>query len=341
METLAAIGDWIADRESLLSGAAAIIVLLGVMGSALTFVYRRVAGATALEAPTPVTSAVTLKDLSAPAPYPIRFAESDGLRIAYAVLGEGACDMVVTPGIISHLNITSHMPPIRDSVAALNRFARVVMFDKRGQGLSDPCVSVPSLDERVHDIEAVMDGAGMKRAILYGISEGGPMCLKFAHDHPERVSGLVLLGTTARWVQDDDFPMGIERRVVDSMPDAWGTGVLRDIFFPSFSREVMDDKTYQGFERLIATRQSVRQLVDYMMQTDVRPLLPDIHCPVLVIHFVGDMAIPVRLGRALAAGLPNARFLEVAGVDHADLSQSPEAIEEIRAFAGALQAGEA
>jgi len=341
METLAAIGDWIADRESLFSGAAAIFVLLGVLGSALAFVYRRVVGASPVAAPVPSPSVVTLKDLSAPAPYPIHFAESDGLRIAYAVLGEGGCDMVVAPGIISHLNITSHMPPFRDSVEALNRFARVLVFDKRGQGLSDPCVNVPNLDERVHDIEAVMDAAGMQRAVLYGISEGGPMCLKFARDYPERVLGLVLLGTTARWVQDEDFPMGIERRVVDSMPEAWGTGVMRDIFFPSFTREQMDDKTYQGFERLIASRQSVRQLVDYMMQTDVRSLLPDIHCPVLVIHFGGDMAIPVRLGRALAAALPNARFLEVAGVDHADLSQSPEAIEAIRDFVASLQPGAA
>jgi pimeloyl-ACP methyl ester carboxylesterase len=315
-------------------------------------VYRRVAGAgdgdsgSAMESPAqatdrpavpPVASdpVITLKSLSAPAPYAIEFAESDGLRIAYAAQGSGPHDIVMAPGIISHLHIMSHLPPIRDTLNALCGFSRVLCFDKRGQGLSDPSVQVPDLDQRVHDIEAVMDAAGMDRVILFGVSEGGPMCLKFAHEHPERVRGLVLLGTTARWLQSEDFPMGIAERVLDSMSEAWGTGVLRSVFFPSITRQQMDDETYRGVERLIATRQSIRQLVEYMKQTDVRPLLPHIRCPVLVIHFAGDLAIPIRLGRALAAALPNAEFLEVGGIDHADLSQSPEAVDRVRRFAEA------
>jgi len=355
MDFLNAIGRWITQSESLLSGAAALIVLLGVVASGLGYLYRRVsiarsAGrprppsldderAQALAGPTsgPATqrAPITLKTLSAPAPYAIRFAQSDGLRIAYAVQGSGPHDIVMAPGIISHLNIMSHLPPIRDTLDALSAFARVLFFDKRGQGLSDPSVQVPDLDQRCHDIESVMDAAGMDRVILFGISEGGPMCLKFAHDHPERVRGLVLLGTTARWLQGEDFPMGIAQRVLDSMPEAWGTGVMRKVFFPSITPEQMDETTYQGCERLIATRESVRQLVDYMKKTDVRPLLPLIRCPVLVIHFAGDLAIPIRLGRALAEALPNAEFLEVEGIDHADLSQSPRALERVRRFADA------
>jgi len=339
METLTAIGKWISQSETLLSGTAAIIVLLGVLTSVLGFIYRRVEGArntSSLAVEPTQESEITLKSLTAPAPYPIHFAESDGLRIAYAVLGSGRHDIVAAPGIISHLNIASHLPPVRDTIESLCAFARVVCFDKRGQGLSDPSVSVPNLDQRVHDIEAVMDAAGMDRVILYGISEGGPMCLKFAYDHPERVKGLVLFGTTARWLQADDFPMGISAKTLDAMPEAWGAGVLRDVFFPSITRKQMSDTTYQGFERLIATRESIRQLVDYMKKTDVRPLLTHIKCPTLVLHFAGDLAIPIRLGRALAEALPNAEFLEVAGVDHSDLSQAPEAIERIRRFADSL-----
>jgi pimeloyl-ACP methyl ester carboxylesterase len=339
METLTAIGKWISQSETLLSGTAAIIVLMGVLISVLSFIYRRVEGArntTSLAAEPTQEAEITLKSLSAPAPFPIQFAESDGLRIAYAVLGSGRHDIVVAPGIISHLNITPRLPPIRDTLESLCGFARVLCFDKRGQGLSDPSVSVPNLDERVHDIEAVMDAAGMDRVILYGLSEGGPMCLKFAYDHPERVKGLVLLGTTARWLQADDFPMGISGETLDAMTEAWGTGVLRDVFFPSITRKQMSDKTFQGFEQLIATRESVRQLVDYMKKTDVRPLLPQIKCPTLVFHFAGDLAVPIRLGRAIAEALPNAEFLEVGGVDHADLSQAPGAIERIRRFADSL-----
>jgi pimeloyl-ACP methyl ester carboxylesterase len=339
MDIFVAIGDWIANRESLLSGAVALVVLLGVVASAVSFIYRRVASARAIEASdqNPIEDTrITLKSLSAPAPFPIQFAQSDGLRLAYAVMGQGPHNIMMTPGIISHLNITSHLPPFRDTMEAIGKFSRVVFFDKRGQGLSDPSVNVATLDERVQDIEAVMDAAGMGREILYGISEGGPMCLKFAHDHPNRVKGLVLLGTTARWLQSDDFPMGIEESVLDALSEAWGTGVLRNIFFPSITHEQMDDKTYRGFEHLIATRQSIRQLVEYIKKTDVQPLLTNIRCPTLVIHFAGDMAIPIRLGRALAEALPNAQFLEVAGIDHADLSQAPEAIERIREFASSL-----
>ena len=162
------------------------------------------------------------------------------------------------------------------------------------------------------------------------------MCMKFAHDYPERVKGLILLGTTARWMQSEDYPMGLEERVLDNMPGAWGSGTLREIFFPGISREQMDDETYKGFERLIATRQSMRQLVEFMKLTDVRDLLPKIHCPTLVIHFAGDMSVPIRMGRAVAEAIPNAEFFEVAGTDHADLSQSPEAVERVRQFADGL-----
>jgi pimeloyl-ACP methyl ester carboxylesterase len=344
METLTAIGNWISESESVLSGAAAIIVLLGVVASMFGFVYRRASQTPKPKAPDVQEAKerhfekITLKDLSAPAPYPIQFTQSDGLNIAYAVFGSGTHDILMAPGIICHLNIMSHMPSIRDTSAAIASFSRVVAFDKRGQGLSDPSVSVPTMEERVHDIKAVMDAAGLDRVILYGISEGGAMCMKFAHDYPERVKGLVLLGTTARWVQSEYYPMGIEEEEFDAMPGKWGSGVLRDIFFPGVSREQMDDETYKGFERLIATRQSVRQLVEFMKLTDVRDLLPKIHCPTLVIHFTGDMSVPIRMGRAVAEAIPNAEFFEVAGTDHADLSQSPEAVERFRQFAEGLNA---
>ncbi|MEH6581368.1 MAG: alpha/beta hydrolase [Halioglobus sp.] len=342
METVAAIGQWIADNESLLSGTAAIIVLLGVLVSIGGLLFRRFRAAPdhgstktpveAVQEATVADSKITIKMLSAPTPDSVHFAHSDGLRIAYSIYGSGAQEILMTPGIISHLNISAHLPPIRDSQKALASFARIISFDKRGQGLSDPSLEAPNLEERVRDIEAVMDAAELDSAVLYGISEGGSMCLKFAHDHPERVKGLVLLGTTASWLQREDLPGGISENTLDAMVAAWGTGSLRDIFFPSISRELIDDQTYKAFERLISTRHAIKQLVDFMKKVDVRPLLPGIHCPCLVIHYAGDMAVPIRLGRALAEGLPNAEFLEINAVDHADLSQSPEAIERIRSF---------
>jgi pimeloyl-ACP methyl ester carboxylesterase len=342
MEIFAAVGNWISEQESLLSGAAAIIVLSGVVISALSLLLRQLAGSSKganASAGAKDEQHITLADLSAPAPYPIHYAHSDGLRIAYAKVGQGPHNILMAPGIISHLNIMSHLPPFRDTTKALAEFANIVTFDKRGQGLSDPSLTVPDLTERVHDIEAVLDAAGMDKVILYGVSEGGPMCVKFALDHPERVQGLILVGTTARWLQGPDFPSGIEERALDAMVPAWGTARLRRIFFPSITPETMTDATYKSFELLVATRSSIKQLVEYMKLTDVRDLLPQLQCPTLVIHFAGDMAIPVRLGRAMADAIPNAEFLELPGTDHADLSSATAGVEKIRQFAESASGG--
>ncbi len=343
MEFVSGVLDWISQRESLLSGAAAIIVLVSVLASAFGLAFRALKRRNRNPSEreyknTDSSQKISLRKLTAPAPFDVQFADSDGLKIAYAVSGDGPINVVMAPGIISHLNVMSHLPPTQNTLNELSTFAKVVAFDKRGQGLSDPCMQIPDLEQRAHDIDAVMDAAGMDKAILFGISEGGPMCIKFAHDFPDRVAGLVLLGTTSTWVQREDFPIGIPEKMLDSLPKAWGNSTLRDIFYPGISREVMDDEVYKGFEKLVSTRDSIRQLVAYMKETDVRSLLPKIHCPCLIIHFSGDLAVPIRMGRAIAEGLPNAEFLEVSGVDHADLTHSPEAVSRVKEFARSVNA---
>jgi pimeloyl-ACP methyl ester carboxylesterase len=275
---------------------------------------------------------LTFKMLTAPSPYETKFASSQGLRIAYNERGTGPPTVVCAPGIISHLNMTANLPVTRNTYASLAEFAHVIVFDKRGQGLSDPTVSSPNLEERTNDIEAVMDDAGVDRCILLGVSEGGPMCLHFAYSHPERVQALILVGTTARWVQSEDYPIGIARNDLENLRRVWGRGTLRDLFFPSISRLEIDDDTYKSFENLISTRDAIGQIVEMMIETDVRPLLPEIHVPTLIVHFTGDLAVPIRLGRYLAEHLPNADFLEVNAVDHVDIAQSPDAVARIREF---------
>ena len=163
-----------------------------------------------------------------------------------------------------------------------------------------------------------------------GISEGGPMSIKYAIENPTRVSGLILFGTTAKFSRSDDYPMGISDRSFEALIKNHGTGLGRDIFFPSISRDVIDDDTYKGFEKLLSDRRSMSQMVSYMKTLDVRPILNKIQCPTLVIHFTGDLAVPVRMGRYLADNIPNSKFIEIAGVDHCDLGNAPEAISEIR-----------
>jgi pimeloyl-ACP methyl ester carboxylesterase len=334
MEIVSSIGSWITENESLLSGAAAIIILLGVVVSAVSVLIRR-----ARIKSTPVINddkPIKLADLTAPAPYPIQYAESDGLRIAFARFGKGAHPLIIAPGIISHLHITANLPSSRDTFKALGEFCDLVTFDKRGQGLSDRCIGVPSLEERVNDIEAVMDAASMDSVVLMGISEGAPMCIKYAIEHPERVKGLILFGAAARWLQGEDYPAGIEESELDSLAPAWGKAALRHVFFPSISVEKMDDQTYKSFENLIGSKKSVGQLVEFMKKVDVRDLLPQITCPTLILHFSGDMAIPVRLGRYMSDLISTAEYLELPGIDHADLSTSLEGVERVKTFVESL-----
>jgi len=347
-------------NESLLSGLAAMIVLGGVAVSVVGIGYRGLAdrrgirvreaeagdstsgsaddssrspaaGATEANMVAPPIR-LTFKMLTAPSPYETKFANSQSVRIAYNERGTGPPTIVCAPGIISHLNMTANLPVTRDTYASLAEFAHVIVFDKRGQGLSDSTMSSPNLEERTKDIEAVMDDAGVDRCILLGVSEGGPMCLHFAYSHPERVQALILVGTTARWVRSEDYPIGLARGDLENLPRAWGRGTLRDIFFPSISRLEIDDDTYKSFENLISSRDAIGQIIEMMIGTDVRPLLPEIHVPTLIVHFTGDLGVPIRLGRYLAEHLPNAEFLEVNAVDHVDIAQSPEAVARIRDF---------
>jgi pimeloyl-ACP methyl ester carboxylesterase len=366
MASLAEIGSWISLNESLLSGLAAMIVVGGVTFSALGIGFRRLtsgrgrperppeAGGTpsgsphdsfesrmnaGADADVPASpTRLTFKMLTAPSSHETKFANSQGLRIAYNERGTGPNTIVYAPGIISHLNLMGNLPVTRDAFASLEEFAHLVVFDKRGQGLSDPTMSSPNLEERTNDIEAVMDDAGIDRCILFGVSEGGPMCLHFAYTHPDRVQALVLVGTTARFVQSDDFPIGIPRSALEGLTRVWGRGTLRDLFFPSISRLELDDDTYKSFENLISSRDAIAQTVEMMIETDVRPLLPEIHLPTLIVHFTGDLAVPIRLGRYLAEKIPNAEFLEVNGVDHVDIAGSPEAVARIKEFCARVAA---
>ena len=320
-------GEWISDNETLLNGVAAVVVIIGFLGAiGQKFFSQTVYGRNSQNK----LGKITLSKLSSPSPFPIRFANSEGINIAFNEQGQNGPTILVTPGIISNLHISSNLPPIKSTMQSLAKFARVVNFDKRGQGLSDPISKVASIDERIKDISSVADNSNSEKFFLMGISEGGPMTIQFAVENPSRVLGLILFGTTAKFSRGDDYPIGISDNALNSLASMWGTGAARDIFFPSLSRAVIDDETYRGFEKLLADKRSMGQIVEYMKMLDVRPLLERVSCPTLVIHFTGDLAVPIRMGRYLADTIPAAQFLEIAGVDHCDLGNAPTAIKAIK-----------
>ena len=321
---------WFDENEGILSGIAAALVIFGALSTVGRGFVLRLFGFNKRQ------NEITLAELSKPSPHKVQFANSDGVKIAFTEQGKTSPDLIITPGIISNLHVFSNLPPIRDTMAGLAKFSRVINFDKRGQGLSDPVAEVASLGERVKDIGAVADAGGADRFVLMGISEGGPMSISYAVENPDRVRGLILFGTTPRFSRSDDYPIGMSERTFNHLSQNWTTGAARDIFFPSINRDVMADDTYRAFEKLLSDRRSLNQIVEYMKSLDVRDLLHKVSCTTLVIHFSGDLAVPLHMGRYLADHIPNARFLELAGVDHADLASAPSAITEIRDFMRAL-----
>lgn len=248
-----------------------------------------------------------------------RYARSGDVSIAYQVVGEGPYDVVAAPGFISHVELFWEQPALRRFLMRLAAFSRLVIFDKRGTGLSDPVASAPTLEERADDLRAVMDAAGMERAAVLGISEGGTMALMFAASHPERVSSLVLYGTWARLGVASDYPEGVDPELLAGLVrlvDRWGTGVGLSAWAPSRRDDQQLRDWWGRLQRSSASPAMARTLFASYPDLDARCLLATIQSPTLVLHRRGDLMVPLALGRYLADHLPHANLVELPGEDH-------------------------
>jgi class 3 adenylate cyclase len=253
-----------------------------------------------------------------------RYVRRGELSIAYQVVGEREPDLIIVPGFVSHLDLQWTDPGFTRFCERLASFARLILYDKPGTGLSDPIPHVPTLEERTADIKVVLDAVGSERAALFGFSEGGPVCALFAASWPERTSALVLYGTYAcgRPSEDDIREAGgtIEEyeRVVSGFTDVidhWGEGRLGRLIAPSAHGEL--HRRFWGiFERAGASPAMARALVEASMRADVTPVLPTIQAPTLVLHRDREI-FPIASSRQLAKAIPEARFVELEGEDHA------------------------
>lgn len=237
------------------------------------------------------------------------YACSGDAHVAYQVAGEGPVDLVLTPGFISHLDLQWESVAYRRFVRQLAAFARVIRYDKRGTGLSDPIEAVPGLEQRVDDLRAVLDAAGSARAVVFGFSEGGPTATRFAARERGRTLGLILYGTASM-----PPPPEVARRFRDAVGH-WGQGATLEMLAPSLLPSSAQRETAGALERAAASPAMAAALVEAVVRTDVRALLPQVAVPTLVIHRRGDL-ITVEQGRYLAEHIPGAEYVELDGVDH-------------------------
>jgi pimeloyl-ACP methyl ester carboxylesterase len=268
--------------------------------------------------------------MSAPA---TRYANSDGVSIAYQLVGEGPIDLVLVLGFATHLDLQWDMPPMARFFERLASFSRLVVFDKRGTGLSDPVNDVPNLEQRVDDVRAVLDACGSDRAALFGISEGGPMSVMFAAAHPERVSALVLHGAMGRTTEAPDYPWAspaeaLRESAAEFIAPYWGRDARGtvELFAPSTADDPRAVELVERMERSAASPAMVQKIFEMFLDIDVRAILPTITVPTLVLHRRGDRVVNWRAGRELASKIPGARYVELAGIDHLPWSGDPDPV---------------
>jgi class 3 adenylate cyclase len=245
------------------------------------------------------------------------------------VFGEGALDLVLVPGFVTHVEVAWEDELTARFQEGLASFARVITFDRRGSGLSDPVVDAPTLEQRMDDVRAVMDAAGSERAALVGISEGVPMSILFAATYPQRVQALVCTGGMARSTYAKDYPWGTSAQaLVESgleliLPN-WGDGSLIEVAMSSQADNPSARAVYGRLERSTASPGMLTGLFQMFLELDVRDVVPSVHVPTLVVHHSGDRLVNVRHGRWLAEQMPEARLVEFAGEDHGFWSQGRE-----------------
>jgi len=256
-----------------------------------------------------------------------QYARSGDLRIAYQVIGNGPLDLVFVPGFVSNIDLLWERPEWASFLSRLATFSRLILFDKRGTGLSDRTAGIASLEERIDDVRAVMDAVQSERAALFGISEGGPMSLMFAATYPQRVRALVLYGSYARGqsLDSEDFL----RDRIDAINRLWGTGeYIGTRFAPTMAGDEGFRRWVARFERGSASPSAVIAITTMNSQIDARHLLPAVRVPALIIHRTGDIPVPVELGRYLAQNIPGAKYVELPGDSHVPVYE-PEIADRI------------
>jgi pimeloyl-ACP methyl ester carboxylesterase len=259
-----------------------------------------------------------------------RYAKSGEVNIAYQVVGDGPVDLVYVPGWVSHVELAWELPELALGFERLASFARLILFDKRGTGMSDPVSTsdLPTLEQRMDDLRAVMDAVGSERAVIFGASEGGNMSMLFAASYPQRTVALATFGCTAKRIRSPDYPWAptweARLRAFAEVEHRWTSGMDWHEIAPSLDPAALAELS--RYYRRSASPGAALALMQMNTQVDVRDVLPAIRVPTVVMHRTDDRDAIVDEGRYIAARIPGARFVEFPGADHSWWTQDRDAI---------------
>ena len=263
----------------------------------------------------PVSSVFLVDNLS-----DVNYVENHGVHIAWRTLGNGDKDVFFAPGFVSHLDTRYRIREVAEFDAWIATNRRLITFDKRSVGLSDRIGEIPTLENTVSDMKAVLDAAGSKKVSILAVSESGPAACVFAARYPERVRSLILYGTFAKGLQGDGYPHMANNEKYDAWLDhlvtGWGTPVSLDLFAPSVADDPKVQDGWARYLRSAATPGVIRGIFEALKGIDVRDVLKDIQCPTLVVHRAGDKLIRAVAGEDLATRIPNAEYAQLDGQDH-------------------------
>jgi pimeloyl-ACP methyl ester carboxylesterase len=268
-----------------------------------------------------------------------RYVKSGDVHIAYQVIGNGPTDLVFVPGFVSNVQAVWDFTEHANFLRRLASFCRLIIFDKRGTGMSDRGSQLFSLEQRMADVQAIMDDVGLERAALFGISEGGPMSILFAASYPQRTAGLIVYGSYAKRSWAPDYPFGWKEErwkvVLDNIDRHWGTpeGVNLSMWAPSIMHDEQVSARATAYFRAAASPGAVLAVMNMNREIDVRHVLPSVHVPTLILHRVDERVLDIEHARYLAQHIPQARLVELPGIDHMPWIGDSEAIvQEMEEF---------
>jgi len=270
-----------------------------------------------------------------------RYAKSGEINIAYQVIGDGPLDLVLVPGFVSNVEYAWEEPGLSEFYLRLASFSRLIVFDKRGTGLSDRVHGVPTLETRMDDVRAILDAVGTERAALIGYSEGASMSALFATTYPDRVAALVMYGSYLAWdwMAAGRFKSRHEsvRAALDEIERRWGTPDYCDELLENDAPSMLGNESFRSWYatrlRLSASPRAAVDLQRMNVDTDTRGIVSSIRVPTLVLHRIGDRNVDVKNARYAAEHIPEATYVELAGDDHLPwVGDSDRIVDEVRRF---------